>query len=125
MTATLTEQLNSEWAAKTASAVLYQPGREPFAGNSEGSLTQSQREVHSLINFMLPLRAEDMSYLSTQIRFPAVTEAFVPRSPLGKKLLSLRIRAIEAGMKLLSADDVLEEVKRRRGELEEYETDVH
>ena len=44
---------------------------------------------------------------------------FVSRTSLGRKLLSLRIRAIRAGMRLLSADEVLEEVRRRRGELDD------
>lgn len=40
---------------------------------------------------------------------------FVPKTVLGKKLLSLRNKAIISGMKLLSEDEVLEEVKHRRG----------
>jgi hypothetical protein len=74
---------------------------------------------------VLPLRDEDMSYRSTKIIFLEATEAFVPRTPLGKKLLSLRTRASAAGMRLLSADEVLEEVKRRRGELGGDEADVY
>jgi len=40
----------------------------------------------------------------------------IPRSDLGRKLLELRKRAIDEGMRLLSADEILEEVRRRRGE---------
>ena len=40
---------------------------------------------------------------------------FVPKTELGKKLYALRMQAIASGMKLLSQDEVLEEVKRRRG----------
>ena len=40
-----------------------------------------------------------------------------PRSDLGRRLLSLRSRALASGVKLLNEDEVLEEVARRRGEL--------
>ena len=43
--------------------------------------------------------------------------AFIPRTALGKKLASLRNRAMTSGMKLRTENEVLEEVKRRRGEL--------
>lgn len=52
-------------------------------------------------------------------------EEYVPRTPLGRKLLEIRKRAIQAGMKLLSVDEILEEVRRRRGEIESGEEDVY
>jgi len=51
--------------------------------------------------------------------------AFVPRTDLGKRLVALRNKAIAAGMQLLSEEEVLEEVKRRREEHEENETDLY
>jgi len=39
-------------------------------------------------------------------------------------LASLRRRAVASGMRLLSEDEVLEEVRRRRGELENDEADL-
>jgi excisionase family DNA binding protein len=42
---------------------------------------------------------------------------FTPRTDLGKRLYALRAKAVVAGMKLFSEEEVLEEVKRRRGEL--------
>ncbi|MEW6138772.1 MAG: hypothetical protein AB1733_11115 [Thermodesulfobacteriota bacterium] len=50
--------------------------------------------------------------------------AFIPRTALGQKLASLRNRAIASGMKFLTENEVLEEVKRRRGELDIDEKDV-
>ena len=50
---------------------------------------------------------------------------FTPRTEFGKRLYVLRKKAIAAGMKLLSAEEVLEEVKRRRGEMNADETDLH
>ena len=44
---------------------------------------------------------------------------FTPRTELGKRLAALRAKAVLTGMKLLSEEEVLEEVKRRRGELKE------
>lgn len=52
---------------------------------------------------------------------PAETKEFIPRTELGRKLASLRKRAIEAGMRLLSEEEVLDEVRRRRGEFENDE----
>jgi hypothetical protein len=46
---------------------------------------------------------------------------FIPRSDLGRKILELRKRAIDEGMRLLSEDEVLEEVRRRRGEQDDDE----
>lgn len=124
MTLTLTERLTSDWAARKTSGVLFPTYVEEWPGYSERLLTESQRRALLWVNFVLPLREEDMSYRSTEIIFPEVIEAFVPRTPLGRKLLSLRIQAIQAGMKLLSVDEVLEEVRKRRGELEDNEADV-
>ena len=50
---------------------------------------------------------------------------FTPRTELGKRLSALRAKAVYAGMKLLSEEEVLEEVKRRRGELKENEKDLY
>ena len=125
MTATLTEPLNSDWTAREAYGVLSPTYLEESTGFSERIPAESQRMVVPWVDFKLPLPEEYMSYRSTETIFPEVTEVFVPHTPLGKKLLSLRIRAIKAGMRLLSADEVLEEVKRRRGELEDNEADVH
>lgn len=49
----------------------------------------------------------------------SIDVGFVPATPLGKKLLALRKKAIAKGMKLLDEDEILEEISRRRGE-EEY-----
>jgi topoisomerase IA-like protein len=39
---------------------------------------------------------------------------FEPKTELGKKLVSIRKEAIANGIRLLSADEVLEEVRKRR-----------
>jgi hypothetical protein len=40
---------------------------------------------------------------------------FTSRTDLGKKLYTLRSKAVASGMKLYSEEEVLEEIKRRRG----------
>ena len=50
-----------------------------------------------------------------------LSEESVPHTPLSRKLLSLRTRAIDTNMKLLTEDEVLEEIRHRRGELDEQE----
>jgi hypothetical protein len=59
------------------------------------------------------------------VRLVEWSVAFVPRTDLGKRLVALRNKAIAAGMQLLSEEEVLEEVKRRREEHEENETDLY
>jgi hypothetical protein len=51
-------------------------------------------------------------------------QEFIPRTELGRRLLALRNKAIASGMRLLSADEILEEVRRRRGESEGDEADL-
>ena len=125
MNMTLTEQLTSDWAAGMTSGVLFPAYLEVWSAYSERLFTESQPNADLWVNFVLPLREGDMTYRNTEIIFPEVTEAFVPRTPLGRKLLALRNQAIERGMKLLTEDEVLEEVRRRRGELEDDEADIY
>jgi len=40
---------------------------------------------------------------------------YQPVTPLGKRLMALRARAIQKGMRLWSDEEIIEEVKRRRG----------
>ena len=43
--------------------------------------------------------------------------AYQPKTPLGKKLMALRNQAIAKGLRLLDADGISEEIRRRRGEI--------
>ena len=54
--------------------------------------------------------------MKIHVQSQAESIGFVPRSDWGWKLVELRKRAIDEGMRLLSEDEVLEEVRRRRGE---------
>ncbi|MGZ8245395.1 hypothetical protein [Methylomagnum sp.] len=44
------------------------------------------------------------------------SEPYQPQTELGKRLMEIRQRAIAKGMPLMSQDEVLAEVRRRRGE---------
>lgn len=68
------------------------------------------------VKLTLPLGKEKMSNHITDVHSLAKKIEFIPRTNLGRKLLELRKRAIDEGMQLLSEDEVLEEVRRRRGE---------
>jgi hypothetical protein len=51
----------------------------------------------------------------------AVERKFPARTPLGKKLAEIRLRAIANGMELLSEAQIAREIERRRGELPDGE----
>ena len=52
-------------------------------------------------------------------------EQITPRTELGKRLHALRNKAVSAGMKLLSEEEILDEVRRRQGEMEGDEKDLY
>jgi len=59
---------------------------------------------------------ENRSGLSGLASADSWESSYVPRTELGRKLLRIRINAIAGGLELLTEDEVLEEIKRRRGE---------
>lgn len=75
--------------------------------------------------FMSPVSREKGTTQVTKVISSKWETGFTPQTVLGKKLISLRNKAIAAGMQLLSEEEVLEEVKRRRGELEGDEADLY
>lgn len=77
----------------------------------------------SLFHILGPVGMERGNQQITVVNFSGEREEFIPRTALGEKLLSLRNRAVASGMRLLSEDEVLEEVWHRRGELENGEAD--
>jgi len=122
---TVMELVTTSWAARKASGVVSPTYLEGWTGESDSFIPETWSCAALWIDFVLPVREEEMSYRSTEIVAPEATVEYVPRTPLGKKLLLLRNRAIRSGMRLLSADEILEEVKRRRGEFEDDEADVY
>jgi len=71
-----------------------------------------------------PVEEERSTCQSLNVFLSRWETVFTPRTELGRRLYTLRTKAVEAGMKLLSEEEVLEEVKRRRGESEEDEKEA-
>lgn len=74
---------------------------------------------------IVPVAEQSSTCQTTQVSLSRWEREFTPRTELGRKLYALRMRAIASGMKLLSQDEVLEEVKRRRGETAGNETNLY
>ena len=47
-------------------------------------------------------------------------EAYVPKTDFGRRLLALRDAAIKDGMKLMTVDEILQEIRDRRGDSDVY-----
>jgi hypothetical protein len=119
---TITEHLNSDFAARKSSGVVFPPVREMMTERRERGAVAFRGSLW--IKFVFPVGKENGSCQTTEVVSPGEPGEFVPRTALGRKLASLRRRAVASGMRLLSEDEVLEEVRRRRGELENDEADL-
>jgi len=62
---------------------------------------------------MAPLKATETS--AATVTSDPVVEGFEPRSELGRTLLALRRKYVEGGGKLLTLDEIEDEVRERRG----------
>jgi len=75
---------------------------------------------------LIELEKEGKSTFQVTRIFPSRWKTvFIPRTDLGRRLYALRNKAIVSGMKLLSEEEILEEIKYRRGEIEEKESNLH
>ena len=98
-----------------------------FTANGPKTLLNILRHesgTNTWINFDSPLDERSSSFHNIALISRDVKVEFTPRTALGEKLLKLRMRAIASGMQLLTEEEILEEVKRRRGELEDGEEDL-
>lgn len=73
----------------------------------------------------MPVEKKISTCQSTKVSLSEWELVFTPRTDLGKRLYALRTKAVVSGIRLLSEEEVLDEVKRRRGELEEDEKDLY
>jgi len=122
---TVTERLTSHWVAGTSSGVVFPTFSQRDFSREDYFVPHGKTPTRDWVIVVPSIGNETMSRSVIEISFPGVAEAFVPRTPLGKRLVALRRRAIQAGMKLLTEDEVLEEVRRRRGEIEDDEADLY
>lgn len=70
-------------------------------------------QVNTIDRDSILVKSDDISLEKDQRE-----DDFKPQTALGKQLWEIRQQAIAKGMKLLSQDEILEEIRRRRGELE-------
>lgn len=82
-------------------------------------------KTFSWVSIVTPVPTERWSFKMTEVRDPDATGRFVPRTDLGRKLLTLRRQAIARGMTLLDADAILVAVRRGRGERSHDDEGVH
>jgi hypothetical protein len=97
----------------TASAVLTAILLFPCAPNASASAISPQRPHYKAIE------AYGSSFPSCRITARDFTEkpSYRPKTALGERLMALRNQAIAKGLTLLDADEIIEEVRRRRGEV--------
>jgi len=119
-----TVTLENELLGRTSTGVLFPLPYDVWADMCERRPMPNYSPISWWIGLEYPIGGEKSTSQATEV-IPAVWEScFAPRTELGKNLLMLRKQAVDAGMRLLSEEEVLEEVKRRRGELEDNETDL-
>jgi len=97
----------------TASAVITAMLLFPCSSNESASEIPPQKPYYGYIE------ASGSTFPACRIIPRDFTESpiYSPKTALGKKLMDLRNQAIAKGLKLLNADEIIEEVNRRRGEV--------
>lgn len=121
-TMTLTEEISG----RMTGSVLFPFCWEDWPGLVDRRREGADRQVAaSRIVFITPVEKERSTCQSTNVFLSQWETVFTPRTELGKRLYALRAKAVVSGMKLFSEEEVLEEVKRRRGEIEENEKDLY
>ncbi|MFH0824564.1 MAG: hypothetical protein V2B18_17560 [Pseudomonadota bacterium] len=120
---TTMESANRSFSVRQSCGVLF----PLFADLTLGVLfdhTSPPSGSRAWIDLSLPLGKERMSCRITEVGLAVRSESFIPRTRLGEKLLRLRNQAVAEGLELLSEDEVIEEIKRRRGELKGDEAHI-
>lgn len=71
-----------------------------------------------------PVGPEARTSQTTQVLWEGEVQRWGPRTDFGRRLLALRQEAIRSGVRVLTRDEVLEEVRRRREELDDEKADL-
>lgn len=105
--------LEGTYSILTASAVITAMLLLPCGPNASASAIPPQRFYDRSIE------ASGSSFPACRITARDFTEkpSYRPKTALGEKLMTLRNQAISKGLVLLNADEIIEEVISRRGEL--------
>ena len=107
--------LTNEFLSYGSTGIVNAMPEETLQGSCERPEIYTKRPAW--IAFIYPIGREKSTSQTTEIIPTEWQSAFVPRTALGMRLASLRARAVAGGMRLLTEEEVLEEVKRRRGEV--------
>ena len=97
----------------TASAVITATEESQKAKHQDHKAKGAQRHYYKAID------ASGSSFPACRITARDFTEKhkYQPKTVLGERLMALRNQAIAKGLILLDADEIIEEVRRRRGEV--------
>lgn len=87
-----------------------------MAGLSSGVMLPNADAMKINTTVYKPEFSQDASCQVSMIVPTSVRPAYVPKTALGKELAALRAEAIARGMRLLTADEISEEIAQRRGE---------
>jgi hypothetical protein len=108
-------RLGSEgtYSILTASAVITAMLLLPYGPDASDSVIPPQGHHYRNIE------ASGSSFPACRVTARDSTEEpiYRPKTALGKKLMDLRNQAIAKGLTLLDADEIIDEVNRRRGEV--------
>lgn len=110
--------------SRVSSGMAFPPPLFAEFGRHETAMT-ALRAAPPWVHFVFPVGREQSTNQITKERTTEWVGEFVPRTDLGKRLVALRSKAIAAGMLLLDEDEILEEVRRRRGEIEGNEANLY
>lgn len=117
----------NEMIGRMSTGVMFPLSSDAWFAFGERRAVTDYGLIGHWIDFVHPVSEEKSTSQATEF-IPSeweIESSFIPRTTLGKRLLTLRTKAIDAGMRLLAEEEVLEEVKRRRGELGDEEADLY
>lgn len=116
--------LTNEILNSGSTGIVFPVPQESWCGSCERPEINYPRRT-AWIAVVYPIGGEKSTSQATEVTPKEWEKGFVPRTALGMRLATLRTKAIAAGMRLLTEDEVLEEVKRRRGEIKDNEADLY
>lgn len=120
MTAIVLENLREDLSNEKAVGICSSYFSEEAEIFSRGSPPPAMGEI----DLRPSICEEEKTYTNTESLDFEFSEELKPRTPLVRQLLAIRRQAIRQGLKLLSLEEVLEEVQRRRGEIPNNESHI-
>ena len=121
-----TQQLVREWDGRTTTGTV----TGGLIDTALSALLQQNEDrsgwegTFLWVSIASPVARAKWTYQMPEVGISYPAQPYMPRTELGRKLLALRRRAIERGMKLHDADTILASVRKNRGERTYEEEDV-